>query len=142
LTDCNPLLDIAVEHESYEVDAFFAHDPWNSQVVIHDLVYAIERVFFVDDGVQQDAKGPYILFFATVGAAGEYFRGCVICYDLSGVVKEDGSRGQTNSAYKDVKRPALDVRCTSKVDELDVALAIQYHVFIFNVAMHDLGFGV
>jgi hypothetical protein len=51
--------------------------------VVHDLVYAIEWVLFVDDGVEQNAKGPDILLFATVGSAGEDFWGSVICRELA-----------------------------------------------------------
>jgi hypothetical protein len=46
--------------------------------MIHDLVDGVEGVFFVDDGVEEDAEGPDVLFFATVGAAGEDFGGCVV----------------------------------------------------------------
>jgi hypothetical protein len=38
--------------------------------VIHNLVDRVEWVFFVDDGVKEDAEGPDILFFAAVGFAG------------------------------------------------------------------------
>jgi hypothetical protein len=52
LTDRNSLLDIAIQHETYKIDAFFAHDPGYSEVMVHDFVYAVERVLFVDDGVE------------------------------------------------------------------------------------------
>jgi len=35
--------------------------------MIHDLVNGIEGVFFVYDGVKEDAKGPDVLFFTAVG---------------------------------------------------------------------------
>jgi hypothetical protein len=47
--------------------------------MIHNLIDAVEWVFLVNDCVEQDAKGPDVLFFAAVGMAGEDFRGCVIC---------------------------------------------------------------
>jgi hypothetical protein len=84
LADSNPLLDISIKHEPYEINALFTHHPWNPQVVVHDLVYAIERIFFVDDGVEQDAQGPDILLFAAVSTAGEDLWGGVICRVLKG----------------------------------------------------------
>jgi hypothetical protein len=97
--------------------------------VVHDLVDAVEGIFLIDDGVQQDAESPYVLFFATVGTASEDFGGCVVCDTLEGEIllvgDRDGKEGTlTNGANKDIKRPALDVRCAAKVDELDIAFAI------------------
>jgi hypothetical protein len=51
--------------------------------VVHDLVYAVERILFVDDGIEQNAEGPNILLFPTVGSAGEYFWGSVVCGELA-----------------------------------------------------------
>lgn len=83
LTDRNPLLDIPIKHQAYKVDALLAHDPRHSEVVIHDLVYTIERVLFVNDGVEQDAQGPDVLLLTAVSAAREDFGGGVVCYDVS-----------------------------------------------------------
>jgi hypothetical protein len=41
--------------------------------MVHDFVNGIEGVFFVDDGVEEDAKGPDVLFFTAVGFAGQDF---------------------------------------------------------------------
>jgi len=83
LTYRDPLLDIPIEHQAYKVDALLAHDPRHSEVVIHDLVYTIERILFVNDGVEQDAQGPDVLLLAAVSAAREDFGGGVVCYDVS-----------------------------------------------------------
>ena len=78
LGDRNSLLNIAVQHQPHEINALFGHDPWHSKIMVHDLVDAIERVLFVDDGVEQDAESPDILFFAAIRTASEDFGGCVI----------------------------------------------------------------
>ena len=46
--------------------------------MIHDLVDRVERVFLVDDGIQQDAQSPDILLFAAVGTACKDFGGSVV----------------------------------------------------------------
>lgn len=68
--DRDPLVDVAVQHTSDEVDVLFTENVGDAQVVVHDLVDAVERVLFVDDRVQEDAQRPYVLLFAAVGAAG------------------------------------------------------------------------
>lgn len=47
--------------------------------MIQYFVYTVERVFFVDEGVEEDAERPDVLFFASVGLALEDFGGGVIC---------------------------------------------------------------
>jgi hypothetical protein len=79
LADRDPLLDIAVEHEPDQVDALLAHHPRHAQIVVHDLVNAIERILLVDNGVQQDAKCPNILLFATIRSACEDLGCSVVC---------------------------------------------------------------
>ena len=54
---------------------------------------------------------------------------------------KDGGR-LTDSAHKNIKRPALDIRRTTKVDQLDIALTIKHHILVFDVSMHDLRFGM
>jgi hypothetical protein len=54
----------------------------------------------------------------------------------------DAERRRTNSAYKDVKGSALDVRGASKVDELDVAFTVENNVLILDVPVYNLCFGV
>lgn len=46
--------------------------------MIEDLVDAVEGVFFVDEGVEEDAEGPDVLFFAAVGVSCKDFGGGVI----------------------------------------------------------------
>lgn len=125
LTDCNSLLNIAVQHQSDQIDALLAHDPRNAQIVVHDLIYGVERVLFVDDGVQQDTESPHILLFATVRATGKNLWRGIVCGMLVLVRVLFCRRSRlTDSAYKDVKRPTLDICRTSKIDQLDVAVAI------------------
>lgn len=78
LTDRDSLIDIAVEHQPNKIDTGLTHDVRYAQVVIHNLIDAVERVFLVDDGVEQDPQSPDILFFAAVGLSGEDFRRGVI----------------------------------------------------------------
>lgn len=47
--------------------------------MVHDLVDAVKGVFLVDEGIEEDAEGPDVLFFAAVGAALEDFGGGVVC---------------------------------------------------------------
>jgi hypothetical protein len=77
--DADALIDVAVQHPSDQIDARLAHDVRHAQVVVHDLVDAVERVFLVDDCVKQDAQCPHVLFFSAVGFAGEDFGGGVVC---------------------------------------------------------------
>ena len=76
--DANAPLDIPIEHLADKVNALFTHNVRHSQVMVHDFVDGVERVFLVDDGVQQDPQGPNILLFAAVGEAAEDFGGGVI----------------------------------------------------------------
>lgn len=78
LADSNSLLNVAVQHQPYKINALLRHNPRHPKIMVHDLVDTVEGVFFVDDSVEQDAEGPDILFFATVGTASEDFGGCVI----------------------------------------------------------------
>ncbi len=63
------LIDIAVQHRLDELDARLAHDPGYAEFVVENFVDAVEGVFFVDEGVEQDAQGPDVLLLATVGFA-------------------------------------------------------------------------
>lgn len=80
--DANAPLDIPIEHLADKVNAIFTHNVRHSQVMVHDFVDGVERVFLVDDGVQQDPEGPDILLFAAVGEAAEDF-GCGVIYESS-----------------------------------------------------------
>lgn len=62
--------------------------------MVHDFVNRVKGVFLVDNGVEQDAERPDILFFAAVGGAAEDFWGCVVCEVKSVLVIGDvGDRG-------------------------------------------------
>jgi hypothetical protein len=76
--DANAPLNIPIEHFADKVNALLTHNIRYSKVMVHDLVDGVERVLFVDDGVEQNSKGPDVLFFAAVGEAAEDFRGSVI----------------------------------------------------------------
>ena len=45
-------VDVAVEHEPDQIDAGLGHDVGDAQVVVHDLVDAIERVLLIDNSVK------------------------------------------------------------------------------------------
>lgn len=79
LLDSIPLRDITIEHLADQVDTLIADNVGNTQVAIHNLVNAVERVLLVDDGVEEDTESPDVLLLATVGLAGEDFGGGVIC---------------------------------------------------------------
>jgi hypothetical protein len=79
LCDVVPLLDVPVQHAADEIDALGADGEGHPEVAVHDLIDAVERVLLVDDGVQQDAQCPDILFLATVRLARQDFRSCVVC---------------------------------------------------------------
>lgn len=69
LQDClntNSSLHISVEHLSDQVQIIVAHDVRYTQVVVHNLVDAIERIFFVHDGIQKNSKSPNVLLFASI----------------------------------------------------------------------------
>ena len=74
-----PLIDISIQHGLDQLNARLAHDPRYPQLMVHDLVDAVEGVFFVDEGVEEDAEGPDVLLFAAVGFALEDFGGGVVC---------------------------------------------------------------
>ena len=77
--DADAALDVAIEHLTDQVDAVLAHDVRDAQVVVHDLVDAVERVLLVDDGIQQDTERPDVLLFTSVGQAPKDFWCCVVC---------------------------------------------------------------
>ena len=80
--DADTAVNVAVEHFPDQVDTVLAHDVGDAEVVVHDLVDGVEGVLLVDDGVEQDAKGPDVLLFAAVRGAAEDFGSCVICSDF------------------------------------------------------------
>lgn len=83
LGDIVSLFDVAIQHATDEVDTLITDRVRHTQVAIHDLIDAVERVFLVDDGVEQDAESPYVLLFAIIRFAGKDFRcgvvwGCLV----------------------------------------------------------------
>ena len=70
LLDSRSRAHVPVQHLFDEIDTWLTHHVWDSQVAIHDLVDAVERVLFVDYGVEENTKGPDVLLFAVVGLAG------------------------------------------------------------------------
>lgn len=87
-------LDIAIKHQTHKINALLAHNPRHAQIMVHDLIDAVEGVFLVDDCVEQDTEGPDVLFFAAVGGAGEDFGGGVICEEaLAGAEGQQVRRG-------------------------------------------------
>ena len=46
------LVDIPVKHGFDEVDGWFAHDPRDTELEVHDLINTVEGVFFVYQSVQ------------------------------------------------------------------------------------------
>lgn len=79
LTDSDSLIHVSIQHKPDEVDALLAHDVWHAQVVVHDLVDAVERVLLVHDRVEQDSQRPYVLLLAAVRLASQNFR-CSVIY--------------------------------------------------------------
>jgi 5-methylcytosine-specific restriction endonuclease McrBC regulatory subunit McrC len=79
LVDIVALLDITIQHVPDQVDTIVTDGIRHTQVAVHDLVYAVEGVLLVDDGVQQDTQRPDILFLATVGFPGQDLGGGVVC---------------------------------------------------------------
>lgn len=78
LLDGIPPPDVPLEHAPHEVDALLGHDEGHAQVAVHDLVDAVEGVFLVDDGVEEDAQRPDVLLLAVVGLSGEDLGGGVV----------------------------------------------------------------
>ncbi len=71
-------LNITIQHRLYQLDRRLGHDPGDAEFVVEDLVDAVEGVFFVDEGVEEDSEGPDVLFFAAVGFPLEDFGGGVV----------------------------------------------------------------
>ena len=75
----NSLVNISVEHLSDQVDACLREgNEGHAKSVVKDLFDVVERVLFVDNGVQQDTQSPYILLSSTVRLSLEDFRGSII----------------------------------------------------------------
>jgi len=79
ILDANPPLHVSIQHLTDEIQAVLAHHVRYTQVVVHDLVDAVERVLLVDDGIQQDTERPDVLLFTSVGQAPKDFWCCVVC---------------------------------------------------------------
>lgn len=81
IANTNAGLDVAVEHETDEINAGVAENIGYAEIVVHDLVDGIKGILFVDNGIEQDAKRPDILRRALVGSTSEDFgRGIVYSF--------------------------------------------------------------
>lgn len=84
LRNIKALCNIAIQHVANEVDALVAKRKGYSEIAIHNLINAVEGVLFIDDGVEKNSQGPYVLFPSAIWLAGQ---------DLwSGVIYEVVSR--------------------------------------------------
>lgn len=74
-----PVVDIPVQHLADEVDAGFGKgQKGDAEGVVEDLVDVVERVLLIDNGVEEDAERPDVLFLAAIGFALQNLGGCVI----------------------------------------------------------------
>jgi hypothetical protein len=65
--DRDPFINISIEHLADQIYATFGkRQEGYSKWVIQNFVDIIERILFVDDSVEQNAKSPHVLFFAPV----------------------------------------------------------------------------
>lgn len=71
LVDVVPLGHVPIKHAANKVDAFFAHDERDAQIAIHNLVDTVKGVLLVDDGVEEDTQGPYVLLSTTIRFASQ-----------------------------------------------------------------------
>lgn len=78
LGNVGALGDVTVEHAADQVDALGAHREGDAQVVVHDLVDAVEGVLLVDDGVEEDTQRPDVLLFAAIWLSSQDLGGGVI----------------------------------------------------------------
>lgn len=54
LLDSHTRLDVAVQHQADQVNTIIAHDVRDTEVAVHDLIDAVERILLVDDGIKED----------------------------------------------------------------------------------------
>jgi hypothetical protein len=135
--DIVSLLHVPIQHATNKVNTLWADCERHSKVSIHDLIDAVERILLVDDGVEQDAQCPDILFLPTIRFTSKNLGSRIICssrqkappFHISALLL------LTNGAHENVKRAALDVRSASEVDQLDVTLSVQNDVFVLNITM-------
>lgn len=78
LRNAGPLIHITIQHPSDQINTILRNHKRHAQIMVHDLVNAVEGVLLVEDGVEQDTEGPDVLFEAVVGRAGEDFGRCVV----------------------------------------------------------------
>lgn len=79
LRDRQPLVYVSFQHGLDQINVLLAHDPWDSEFTVHDLVDAIEWVLLVNDRVEKDPKRPHVLLFAPVRTPLKDFGRRVIC---------------------------------------------------------------
>lgn len=78
LVDGQSAVDVAVQHAFDQVDAVLAHDPRNPELVVQNLIDAVERVLLVHERVEQDSQGPDVLFLAPVRSPLQNLGGSII----------------------------------------------------------------
>lgn len=76
--DVDSRVDIAIKHFADQVNAIFAHYIRNAELAVHNLVNAVEWILFVDDGIEENTKCPYILFLTTIRFASKDFGSSII----------------------------------------------------------------
>jgi hypothetical protein len=77
--DRDSLVNIAIQHLADKVNACFGErDKRHAERVVEDFFNVVEWVFLVDDRVEENAQGPHILLFASVGFALKDFGCCVV----------------------------------------------------------------
>lgn len=72
------VLDISIEHAANQIDTLVTHCERDTQIPVHDFIDAVERVLFVNDGVQEDAQCPDILFLASIRSTSQHFGSSII----------------------------------------------------------------
>jgi hypothetical protein len=78
-SDCEAIVDVAIEHCPDEVNACFRErKEGDAEWVVEDFVDVVEGVLLVDNGIQENAQGPDVLFLASVRPALENFGGGVV----------------------------------------------------------------
>lgn len=78
LRDRVSLVDVPIEHGFDQIDGCVTHNPRDAELVVHDFVDAVKRVFFVDESVQQNTERPHILFSAPVGFTLQHLGRCIV----------------------------------------------------------------
>lgn len=69
-SNCKSVINITIEHRADEVDAIFRErKEGDSEGVVKDLINIVERVLLIDNGIEENAQSPDVLFLATIRSA-------------------------------------------------------------------------